>query len=78
MGTSKPKNNRCNCILDNKGTKCRKKLTLTVQECKCGIKFCSLHMLPESHNCSFDFKEEGRHILMKKNPPIVAPKITPV
>jgi predicted nucleic acid binding AN1-type Zn finger protein len=78
METPKSKKPRCKCIVDNEGTKCRAKLSLVDQECKCGIKFCGKHRLPENHNCSFDFKEEGRRILMKNNPPIVPIKIIKV
>lgn len=78
METPKSKKSRCKYIVDNKNTKCRVKLSLVDQECRCGIKFCAKHRLPENHNCSFDFKEEGRRILMKNNPPIVPIKIIKV
>ena len=78
MVTPKSKKPRCTCIVDADGNKCRTKLSLLDQECKCGNKFCAKHRLPENHNCSFNFKEEGRRILMKQNPPIVRTKITKV
>ena len=69
---------RCSCIIDKEGNICRKVLKLTDMECKCGKRFCSVHRLPENHFCSFNFKEEGRKILEKKNPVVAAPKIIPV
>lgn len=42
----------CNCRLD-----------LAIREigkCKCDYVFCSLHRLPEQHNCTFDHKEHCR------------------
>ena len=37
---------------------CNKKVPLSLQcmNCQCGEIFCSLHRLPETHNCSFDHK----------------------
>ena len=49
---------------------CRKKLSLLDLECKCKNKYCLIHRLPENHNCSFDFKTEGK-ISIKKNNPLV-------
>ena len=42
---------------------CKKRLMLTDQMCKCKEKFCSLHRMPEVHNCTFDFKAAGRQYL---------------
>lgn len=42
---------------------CKKKLMLTDPVCKCKEKFCSLHRMPEVHNCTFDFKAAGRQYL---------------
>ena len=36
MEIPKTKKPRCKCIVDNEGTKCRTKLSLVDQECKCG------------------------------------------
>lgn len=35
---------------------CSKKLGLTGLECKCGMMFCTAHRMPDSHNCTYDFK----------------------
>lgn len=39
---------------------CKKKLALTDFSCKCGVRFCSTHRLPEEHKCSFDFRSNGQ------------------
>lgn len=45
---------------------CSKKVGLTGGlECKCGQLFCSKHRYPESHSCSFDFKNAERAQLAK-------------
>lgn len=47
--------NRCPC--------CRKKLALTDMACRCGIRHCQSHRLPEDHACPHDFKAQGRAVL---------------
>ena len=34
---------------------CKKKLTLTDFNCRCGNRFCGAHRYPETHKCSFDY-----------------------
>jgi hypothetical protein len=46
---------------------CAKRLKLVKFDCKCGEVFCSRHRLPEEHDCSYDFRTEGRMLLQKKN-----------
>ena len=46
---------------------CRAKLKLTSIECKCGIKFCAKHFSFTKHDCSFDYLNEARKNLEKKN-----------
>ena len=57
---SKKKKNRC--AFDG----CRKKLKLTDMDCKCKNRFCSLHRLPETHNCSWDPKSENEMNIYKE------------
>ncbi|XP_060553132.1 AN1-type zinc finger protein 3-like [Ruditapes philippinarum] len=48
---------------------CKCKLELaqrTIGKCKCDNVFCSLHRLPELHNCDFDHKEDGRREAREK------------
>lgn len=45
---------------------CRVKLSLTDMTCKCQSRFCSMHRMPESHKCTFDFKAANR-VLLEKN-----------
>ena len=37
---------------------CSKKLSILDIVCKCGLKHCREHCLPEYHNCSFDISAE--------------------
>lgn len=54
---------------------CRKKVGLTGFKCKCGELFCGQHRYPESHNCTFDYKSEGRQKLADSNPVVQAAKV---
>ncbi|XP_062615769.1 AN1-type zinc finger protein 3-like [Saccostrea cucullata] len=48
---------------------CKCKLELAQRQigrCKCDYVFCSLHRLPELHNCEFDHKEDGRREAREK------------
>jgi hypothetical protein len=36
---------------------CNRKLKLSDYSCKCELIFCRFHRSPESHNCTYDFKE---------------------
>jgi hypothetical protein len=51
---------------------CKKKLLLSDPACKCNVRFCMPHRMPESHNCTYDFKAEGRVKLEKDNPIVKA------
>ncbi|ESQ55067.1 hypothetical protein EUTSA_v10027105mg [Eutrema salsugineum] len=59
--------NRCLC--------CNKKVGIMGFKCKCGSTFCGEHRYPESHDCSFDFKEVGRGEIAKANPVVKADKL---
>lgn len=39
---------------------CKKKLSLVERTttCKCGLSFCATHRLPESHECTYDYKQD--------------------
>lgn len=55
---------------------CRKKLTISNNYlCRCQKHFCSTHRYSEAHNCSYDYKEEGRRLLQQENPQVMAEKI---
>tara|TARA_Y100001970_G_C14143233_1_gene808371 strand:- start:472 stop:732 length:261 start_codon:yes stop_codon:yes gene_type:complete len=47
---------------------CGTKLGIISYTCKCGKVFCSKHLNPHSHNCTFDYKNEKRIELEKNNP----------
>jgi len=42
--------------------------------CRCGGTFCNLHRYPESHRCQYDYKTNGRQLLEKDNPRVIADK----
>lgn len=55
---------------------CGKKTGLaTSYICRCGNNFCATHRYAESHDCSFDYKTEGRKLLEQSNPVVSAPKL---
>lgn len=54
---------------------CKKKIKLVHIKCKCDKVFCDKHRLPETHKCTYDYKNEGRKILKKNNPVIINKKI---
>lgn len=56
-------------------THCNKRVGIFGFTCKCGSVFCEAHGLPESHNCTFDFKLQQRKILEKNNPRVVARQV---
>lgn len=54
---------------------CKKKLGLTGFECRCGLLFCGVHRYSDKHDCTFDYKENGRAELSKLNPVCAGEKI---
>ncbi|WAQ97373.1 ZFAN4-like protein [Mya arenaria] len=42
---------------------------------RCGNNFCASHRYAESHDCTFDYKTEGRKLLEQANPVVSAPKL---
>ena len=65
--SDKPKKRRCAI--------CKKKLSILDFGCRCGNLYCSVHRLPEQHNCSFDYEKMGKDILDKNNPVVVNEKV---
>ena len=45
---------------------CRQKLSLTDMACRCTRRFCIRHRLPESHSCTYNFKNEPKDVFMKR------------
>jgi hypothetical protein len=55
---------------------CSKKLTVTTMfKCKCHGQYCSVHRYSDRHSCSFDYKLEGRRVLIKNNPLLAKDKV---
>ena len=63
----KKKKNRCHS--------CKKNVGLMGLKCKCGLLFCTTHLHPESHNCTFDHKSCARDNLSKNLTKVAATKI---
>ena len=63
----KKKKNRCHS--------CRKNVGLLGLKCKCGLLFCTTHVHPESHMCTFDHKSCARANLTKNLTKVAAAKI---
>lgn len=38
---------------------CKKKLKLADTPCRCNLRFCRAHRLPENHNCTYNFKQRA-------------------
>ena len=60
---------------------CKCKLSLVQRECGkclCGGVYCSKHSFAEQHSCSYDYKTDGKKLLKKRNPRIVADKLNKI
>ncbi|XP_065882649.1 AN1-type zinc finger protein 4-like [Dysidea avara] len=68
-----------NTSLHNKKRRCtmcgKKTRIAATYTCRCGSTFCALHRYAEEHNCSYDYKTEGRNLLTQTNPVVTAPKL---
>lgn len=55
---------------------CNKKLgVIMIMKCHCEKLFCAQHRYAEAHNCTYNFKMEGKKILAKENPQVIAQKL---
>lgn len=55
---------------------CNKKLgIIMIMKCHCNQYFCSAHRYMEVHNCSYDYKENGRKQLERENPLVCTQKL---
>jgi predicted nucleic acid binding AN1-type Zn finger protein len=52
---------------------CNTKLKLTDFNCRCSNRFCMKHRLPESHDCSYDFKKDKINLVK-----VVAEKVSKI
>lgn len=69
-GESLKKKNRCFI--------CKKKVGLTGFGCRCGGLFCGLHRYSDTHDCNFDYKEQGQLEIRKNNPKVTFQKVTKI
>ena len=60
----------------NRCWSCKKKVGIYGFDCKCTGYFCTVHRYPELHNCSFDYKMQGKLKIEADNPVIMAKKIS--
>lgn len=55
---------------------CSKRIKGMEYECRCGKKFCINCLSPETHNCQFNYKQNGKNILEKKLERVVNAKVS--
>jgi predicted nucleic acid binding AN1-type Zn finger protein len=55
---------------------CGRKLKLLDLDCRCGERFCMEHRMPETHECTFDFRAAADSVLGKQLIKVVGEKIT--
>ncbi|XP_068245636.1 AN1-type zinc finger protein 4-like [Palaemon carinicauda] len=55
---------------------CSKRIKLvTTHVCRCDRIFCTQHRLPETHECTYDFKTEGRKLIEMANPLVASHRL---
>jgi len=54
---------------------CRKKIGIYGFSCKCDGYYCTVHRFPELHECTYDYKAEGKNKIIKQNPKIIGKKV---
>ena len=57
----KQKDQKSRCPVEG----CNKKLGLVDFKCKCQNTYCAKHRVPDTHACSYDFRQEQTNRLMK-------------
>lgn len=70
-GSTKSQKLRC--------AQCNKKLgVIMIMKCHCEKIFCAKHRYAEAHQCSYDFKTEGKKTIARDNPLVVASKLSKI
>lgn len=54
---------------------CRKRVSLTGFNCRCGSIFCAVHRYSDKHDCTFDYQIAGQEAIAKANPVVKAEKL---
>ncbi len=54
---------------------CTKKIGLVPMVCRCEKAFCAKHRIPETHDCKYDYKTNGRRKIDEENKCIEFAKI---
>ena len=61
---------------DNKKCwKCKIRVGYLGYTCKCGYTYCAEHRYFDTHDCTYDYKKEGKEKLGKANPTVAADKL---
>ena len=75
-------NQSCNIYYEKKSTigrcnfdGCTKKFGLMPFVCRCEKEYCAKHRMPESHQCMYDYKTNGKTELLKHNNQVIHIKI---
>jgi hypothetical protein len=63
------------CVLKRLMSICLSYKPLFLVLIRCGNTYCPAHRYAEAHNCTYDYKTEGRKILEQCNPLVAAPKL---
>ncbi|ORX54862.1 hypothetical protein BCR36DRAFT_322322 [Piromyces finnis] len=72
-------NNNNNMKKKNVCEFCHKKIRITATyKCKCNKIFCATHRYSECHNCTYNYKQNGKKDLEKNNPLVVKDKISKI
>ena len=62
-------------ILKKRCYHCNKKIKLIEYACRCNEIFCQKCRMPESHNCTFDYKNKGKTQLAQNLPLVKCDKV---
>ena len=75
-GNKRLKKERITCFFCGKHKKNKKSLLL--YDCRCNNQYCAEHLIPEIHNCIFDYKTNHKEKIKIDNPKIEHLKINKI
>eukprot|EP00826_Nyctotherus_ovalis_P039783 TRINITY_DN3848_c0_g1_i14.p2 TRINITY_DN3848_c0_g1~~TRINITY_DN3848_c0_g1_i14.p2 ORF type:complete len:136 (-),score=38.01 TRINITY_DN3848_c0_g1_i14:361-768(-) len=55
--------------------KCNIRVGYLGYPCKCGYTYCGKHRYFDTHDCTYDYKAEGKEKIVKANPTVAADKL---
>ena len=62
-------------LLATRCSKCKVRVGYLGYQCKCGSVYCAKHRHFDQHECSYNFKLEGKEKIFKSNPVVEQPKL---